>query len=73
LNWQWWQPPCLLRRVVVNLKGDTDTAIAGVLWKSRGAWLVLRDCTLHRQQQPPAPMDGEVVIHRDNVAFVQVP
>jgi len=57
----------------VNLVSDDETAIKGVLWTSRGSWLVLRDCALVKGGAAPLPMDGEVVIHRSNVAFLQVP
>jgi len=68
----WWRPPCLLRSVIVNLKSDSDVAVRGVLWHSRGAWLVLREPALLRPAGPATPVDGDVVIHRDNVAFLQV-
>jgi hypothetical protein len=75
--WGWWQrwrgaPPCLLRSVIVNLKDDSATALHGVLWTSRGPWLTLRSVSLLKPGEPPVPMDGEAIVHRDNVAFVQV-
>jgi hypothetical protein len=73
LRWLcFWWPPCLLRATIVNLKDDPSTAIRGVLWSSRGHWLTFRDCSLLKAGQPPARMDGEVVIPRANVAFLQV-
>ena len=71
----WWRPPCLLRVVIVNLKDDPQTAIRGVLWGSRGAWLTVRQAALLRGGSPEVPattLDGEVVVHRSNVAFLQV-
>ena len=68
----WWQPPCLLRAVLLTLVSDKDTAIQGVLWRSRGAWLVLRDASLVQSRSAPLKVDGEIVIHRNNVAFLQV-
>lgn len=47
-------------------------AIRGVLWQSRGAWLVFRDCHGLVEGQKAQPIDGEVVIHRSNVSFLQV-
>lgn len=67
----WWRPPCLLRACIVNLKNDPSTAIRGVLWSSRGSWLTFKDCSLLKPGQPPTKMDGEVVIERRNVAFLQ--
>ena len=68
----WWRPPCLLRSVLVNLVSDHDSALRGVLWQSRGPWLVLRDVSVIKPQAAPTPVDGDVVIHRSNVAFLQV-
>ena len=68
----WWRPPCLLRVVIVNLRSDRDTALRGVLWRARGRWLVLRDAVALKTTAAPTRLDGEIVIDRDNVAFLQV-
>jgi hypothetical protein len=68
----WWHPPFLHRLVYVNLISDPDTAISGVIWQVRGRWLVIRKAAFHKGKLPPAKIDGEAVIDRDNVAFVQV-
>lgn len=77
----WWRPPCLLQVVHVTTISDQETAVRGVLWQSRGPWLVLRDAALLRWVTPRAggvaamqeqAMDGQVVIHRSNVAYLQV-
>lgn len=67
----WWRPPCLLRRVIVNLRGD-DAALEGVLWGARGAWLTLKDARALYPGREPAAVDGEIVVHRDRVSFLQV-
>jgi hypothetical protein len=68
----WWRPPAMLRRVIVNLKHDPTSAIQGALWSSRGAWLTFRDCSGLKAGQNATPIDGDVLIHRDNIAFLQV-
>lgn len=74
MAWPWQQPPCLLRVVIVNLKDDPTTALRGVLWQTRGNWLVLRNASLLRvNAAAPSELDGEVVVHLSNVAFLQVP
>jgi hypothetical protein len=73
--WQWlawWRPPCLLRIVILNLKSSEDEVIRGVLWAARGPWLTLKDCEGVKAGKPPERMRGEVIIHRSNVAFLQV-
>lgn len=73
LRWLlWWRPPCLLRTVIVTLKHDPDNALRGVLWGARGAWLTLRDAAFLRSASAVTPIDGEIVVHRDNVAYLQV-
>lgn len=61
----------LRRRVVVNLLDGT--AFSGVLWRRAGRQLVLRDVA---RMQPgdhnPTPVDGEILLDRGVVDFVQV-
>lgn len=57
------------RRVLVNL--TSGSAVEGVLWDDRGPLIVLKDCSLHAEGGS-APLDGEVVIERDRIDFVQV-
>ena len=59
-----------LRRVIVNTK--TDRAFRGVLWRKAWGYLVLRDAEMLKPRGETVPMDGEVVIERGNVDFIQV-
>lgn len=68
----WWRPPCLLRRVIVNFQHDSTEAIEGVLSSSRGPWLTLRAVSALKAGQTPAAMVGDVLVHRSNVAYLQV-
>jgi hypothetical protein len=68
----WWRPPCLLRVVLVNLISDDETALRGVLWSSRGPWLTLKDVSMIKTNLAPITMDGDAIVHRANVAFLQV-
>jgi len=63
------QYPCL-RNVVVNTK--TDRAFRGVLWDRQGDYLVLRNTEMLRGRGEVTPMDGDVVIDKDNIDFIQV-
>lgn len=70
----WWlrpRIPCLRRRILVNLV-DQDTAIDGVLFEQRGAWLVLKTARLLSKDAAPVTMDGDVVIECAKVSFIQV-
>jgi hypothetical protein len=68
----WHRPPCVRRTVIVNLKDRDDEAFRGVLWRVAGAWLVLKQTEILQPQQPPRSLDGEVLVHRSNVSFLQV-
>ena len=59
-----------LRRVIVNTK--TGKAFRGVLWRKRWGYLVLRDAQMLKPRGETVPIDGEVVIERQNVDFMQV-
>jgi hypothetical protein len=73
MDWFWWRPPFLLRTVIVNLKDEPTAAIQGACWSARGPWLVLRRASLLKAGTEATPIDGEIVIHRDNISFLQVP
>ena len=62
----------MYRQCLITTKSDPESAFRGVLWESRGSWLVLRNCALVKAGAAPIPIDGEVVIHLENFAFAQV-
>lgn len=69
-----WFGVVLKRRVVVNLKasgGVPGAAIEGVLLRKTGPLLVLSDCTVYPFEGEPNRADGELVIERSNVDFIQ--
>ena len=74
--WYWLdRPPCVRQRVVVALKSQPPSSLEGVFWAYRGPWIVLRDV---RQLDSDAmgnarvsSVDGDAVIHRSNVEFIQ--
>jgi hypothetical protein len=72
MPWAFWRPPCLLRSVLLNLKADDSTALEGVLYTTRGPWLTLKNGTVIKAGEPPAAVVGDLIVHRDNVAFIQV-
>ncbi len=63
----WWL--ITRRQVAVNLR-DGD-AFTGVLWARRGGLLVLRNAT-HYHGPDKNSVDGEVVIERSRVGWMQV-
>lgn len=65
-----WRRTAVRKRVLVNLR--TEKAFRGVLWAKRGPLLVIRGAELFEAGRPPVAMDGEVVVDRSNVDFVQV-
>jgi hypothetical protein len=57
------------RRVVVNLL--SGRAVEGVLVRQTGPLLHVKDARLHEPGSSPSPVDGEVVIERSQVDFIQ--
>lgn len=59
----------LRRQVVVNL--DDGSAVQGVLFAKSGPLLVVKSATLLEPQAEPMRVDGDVVIERSKVAYIQ--
>lgn len=60
----------LRKKVVVNL--HSSRAFVGILWAQRGPLIVLRNVTMHEPGITPAVVDGEVVVERSQIEFIQV-
>lgn len=58
------------RKLLVNL--CSGNAVAGVCTVDNRDALVLRGATVHQPDAEPAPADGEILIDRINVDFIQV-
>lgn len=58
------------KRVLVSLR--SGRAVTGVLWAQRGRSLVLKSAELLEPGQEAVQMDGDVVLDRDQVEWVQV-
>lgn len=57
-------------RVLVNLQNGE--AVTGVLWSRRGRLTVIRDAAVMTPgQRDPRPVDGDVIVDRAQVTFVQ--
>lgn len=57
------------RRVIVNLVDGS--AIAGVLYRRAGSLLVLKDATYLEKGADPLALDGDTIIERPKVLFIQ--
>ena len=58
---------------MVNFTHDPTEALEGVLWSVRGPWLTLRAVSAHKVgQEQPAKLPGDIVVHRTQIAFLQV-
>jgi hypothetical protein len=56
----------------VNFTHDTSEAFEGVLWSYRGGWLILKDVTPLKAGRALEKIQGDVVLHRSTIAFLQV-
>lgn len=59
----------LRRRVVVNL--DDGTAMSGIAYRVSGPLLVLKNAELLERGAESTPLDGDTVIERARVLFIQ--
>jgi hypothetical protein len=58
------------RRVVVNLR--SGQAIQGLLVRQSGPLLFIAQAALHEGHNEPVPLDGEAVIERHTIDFIQM-
>lgn len=65
--WRRW-PVC--KRVLVNL--DDGKAVEGILYRRRGPLLILRQARFMEPGAEPVDVDGEILIERPRVTFIQV-
>jgi len=63
--------PCLRQTVIVNLT-DGASAIRGVLYEVKGDWLLLKQASGLQAGQKAIDMDGDVLVERTKVLFIQV-
>lgn len=61
----------LLRPVVVNL--IDGSSIQGVMYRDPGQLIVLKNAVYLEPGAEPVPLDGDTVIERDKVLFIQAP
>lgn len=59
------------RQVVVNL--DDGTTISGVIFQQAGPLLLLKNAHLLASNADPVPLDGDVIVERARVVFIQAP
>lgn len=70
LAWLAFRRLVVARRVVVNLL--SGQAVEGLLVRQAGPLLVLEQPVVHEPGAAPAPADGQMVVERDRVAFIQI-
>lgn len=58
------------RKVILNLKNDRS--FRGILWERRFGVLVLRQAELLKPGGQAVKMDGELVVFKSDVDFIQV-
>lgn len=58
------------RRVIVHT--HEGRSFRAVFWRQRSACIVLRDAMMLAPGHEPTPVDGEVLIFRPQVTFIQV-
>ena len=69
-EWLTGEPYPVLKAVILNTK--TGRAFRGVLWQKRRDYLVLKDAELLQGKGETTRIDGELIVDRQNVDFMQV-
>lgn len=62
--------PGLNRKVLVSLY--SGSAVSGVLTRTAGPYLILQGCTVHEPGERAVQADGEVVVDRANIDYIQI-
>lgn len=68
--WQWLIGYPIAQRVIVHTK--TNQSLRGILWHRNAECLILKQTELLSGASKVIPMDGELVIDRNNVDYYQV-
>lgn len=58
------------RRVMINLK--SGQAIDGLLVRHDGPLLFIAEASLHEGGGSPVPLDGQALVERQNIDFIQI-
>ena len=58
------------RQIIVNTR--SDKTFRGILWSKRFGYLVLKNAELLKAGGETVALDGELVIFKDNVDFLQI-
>lgn len=65
-----WRRNVVRRRGIVNLK--SGRTFRGILWKQSGPLVIMRQAEMLEAGREPIPVDGEVVIERSEIEFIQL-
>lgn len=66
---RWFRTYPVLRPMIVN---TPDESFRGVLWAKRGDYLILRNAELLKPGGDTVPIDGDVLIPRRRINFIQL-
>jgi hypothetical protein len=69
IDLMWARRLVVRRRVLVQL--DTGRAVVGTLWTTKASRVVIKNAELFEPGTEPTKMDGDVVIERARVEYVQ--
>lgn len=73
MRWWPWRRIRVCRKVNVVCKGGPEApTFEGVWWDERGGYLVLKEAQLIKGQHQRVILDGEILVPRETIAFIQV-
>lgn len=70
--WAAWTAPAWPYRQSVLVNTLSDQTFRGVLWEKSGEFLVLKSTEMAKNRAEWIRIDGDVVIPRESVEFIQV-
>lgn len=59
------------KRVVISLK--TGLTVTGIITRHRRGYCIVRDAQIIEPGGSSAPADGEILVQRDDIDYVQIP
>lgn len=59
------------RRVVITLK--SGTSVMGVVTSAKRSFCLVRDASVMERGGQPMPADGEVLVEREHIDYIQIP
>jgi hypothetical protein len=58
------------KRAIINTK--SDKTFRGIIWKHNTRFVILKNAELLHSSKQATPVDGEVIVYKEDIDFIQV-